>query len=124
MTNLRIEFARLKELKGINLDLETFANLSIYFDDELLNSPWVRDKKIKIDYTDTEYLLSFFHKLLPEAKQFDEKEHSVEFMDDPLQFQFKRIGDKVRLKFGSGENITGRAVISYIDFLDEVLRVT
>ncbi len=135
MSKLEIKFAQLG--RGINQVLKKYpkksctplyiwagGKLSIFFDRKLLESPWVRDKGLKLDCTDTEYLWSFFYTLLSEAKHFDEREHVVDFIDDPLQFHFKRTGDEVQLKFGSGKDITGSTIIPYIDFLEEVLQVT
>ncbi len=135
MANFKINFGRLEKYGDKRrlkiypkdacspLDIWTFSELSIRFDDILLKPPWSKNRE-KYDFTDTEYLWAFFYSLLSEAKHFDEREHVVEFMDDPLQFSFKRTGDEVQLKFGSGEDITGSTIIPYIDFLEEVLQVT
>lgn len=139
----RIAFEPLEGIKTGNIPtnqigsgdiaIETAGKISIYFDGKLVQNPWAKEKKEYVDYTDTEYRWYFFNDLLSEAKKFDENPHTVDFSDNPLRLYFKRENTEVSIKFGtiSGgrdvslpSTILGETRINYLDFLEEVLRIT
>ncbi|MBN2014426.1 MAG: hypothetical protein JW778_04535 [Candidatus Altiarchaeota archaeon] len=137
MDKFRIEVGDLtkygdkSELRGFShenpnlhpLDVYTFAEISVYFNGELINSPRAKEKGW--NSSATAYLLNFFQDLLSEKVYSNGEQYDARLDYGGPGFYFKRTGENMEVSFGpSPPNEYSRVTVSYLDFLEEVLRAS
>lgn len=103
--NKALQINALKKYPGgvVRVEAFTFSEISLYFNGSLYRPSWSNQN---VNFTDTEYLLHFFERLVTKINSVqDKKTFKVVFVDDPLSLNFKKNGNYVDIWVSEAEKM-------------------